>query len=363
MYLERIRRAQKMLRQENHDLLILCDRENLIYFTGITEIECGGLLIPAIGEPMLVTLWLDLPHMKDRLAYEVVGYVYRRETLAQKMVEQIRKMGYRRPSVVFSKYFIEVGVYKTLSEGIEGMTIVDGGLLLYRLRSVKDTIEIEAINRASAIVVEGMRHAIEVIEPGMTETYVLGEAERAMRIAGSEGHPFRMQVLNESRQMMVHPIATDSLLENNQLVVIHLGATYKGYVSKMCRTVVLGRAQKGKVELLNALIRAQGAAIDAIAPGIASHEVYNACFDSLKNDGLEKYLIDDIGYGIGIRQSEFYPIIGKNREETLEKNMVIDLMFPTVYHPRYGGGRVADVIHIDDEPKVFTSLDKIWYKP
>lgn len=358
MYLQRIRRAQVMLREEGCDILLICDRENLIYFTGITEIECGGLVIPSEGEPVLVTLWLDIPHIKDKLEFEAIGYIYRKETLALKIVEYINTLGYKEPKIVFSKYFIEVGVYKTLTEGISNMQVIDGGILIYKLRSIKDDTEIGYIKKASEIVLAGMKRAIEVLEPGMTESHVLGEAELAMRKAGSEGHPFRMQVLNEKRQMMVHPIATDTLIENNQLVVIHLGASYNGYVSKMCRTAILGDANEGKIELLNAVIKAQESAINLIKPGISASDVYYACYESLKESKLEKYLIDDIGYGIGIRQSEFYPIIGKNRFEILEKNMVVDLMFPSVYHPQYGGGRVADVVLIEDTPEILTPLNK-----
>lgn len=362
MYLERIKKAQEVLNSENIDLMIICDRENLIYFTGISEIECGGLVIPSKGEPVLITLWLDIPFIKNKLEYDCIGYVYRKETLAQKIVEHVNSLGFLNPKILFSKYFIEVGVYKTLVKGIKNMTVIDGGSLLYKIRAIKDDLEISMIEHASKIVVEGMKKAVEVLRPGMTEAHVLGEAELAMRKAGSEGHPFRMQVLNESRQMMVHPIATDTTIEDNQLVVIHLGASYKGYVSKMCRTVILGKAEEGKIKLLKSLIKAQELAIKNIKSGSLSNEAYMACYESLKKDGLEKYLIDDIGYGIGIRQSEFYPIIGKNRSDLLEKNMVVDLMFPTIYHPKYGGGRIADVVQIGDSAKILTPLEKYFEK-
>lgn len=46
------------------DLLFVVGRENLIYFTGVTQIECMALLIPEKGDPVAVTLWLDSAFVK-----------------------------------------------------------------------------------------------------------------------------------------------------------------------------------------------------------------------------------------------------------------------------------------------------------
>ena len=69
------------------DLAILTDRENIIYFTGITEIEAAGLVIPKSGEAFWVVLWLDAPYYSDKTEMEIVPYVYGRDTLASKMAD------------------------------------------------------------------------------------------------------------------------------------------------------------------------------------------------------------------------------------------------------------------------------------
>ena len=49
---------------------------------------------------------------------------------------------------------------------------------------------------------------------------------------------------------------------------------------------------------------------------------------------------------MGIRQSEFYPIIAKNSQTVLEENMVVDLLLPTIYVPKVGGPRITDTVRI-----------------
>ena len=47
----RIAALQEKLRDMDLDAAMIYDRENLIYFTGIDDLEGGALAVPARGEP------------------------------------------------------------------------------------------------------------------------------------------------------------------------------------------------------------------------------------------------------------------------------------------------------------------------
>jgi Xaa-Pro dipeptidase len=79
-------------------------------------------------------------------------------------------------------------------------------------------------------------------------------------------------------------------------------------------------------------------------PGATSAEVDSAARKVIEGAGYGKSFLDTIGYGVGLRQSEFYPIIGKGRGDVIEAGMVVDLLLPTVYQPGIGGPRITDVI-------------------
>jgi Xaa-Pro aminopeptidase len=51
-----------------------------------------------------------------------------------------------------------------------------------------------------------------------------------------------------------------------------------------------------------------------------------------------------IGYGVGLRQSEFYPVISQGNPTVLKENMVVDFLMPTVYDKKFGGPRLTDTI-------------------
>ncbi len=76
-YLRRVGRMQAELRQHGVDLALFADRENLIYYTGMTNFDCLSMVIPAEGEPRIVCLWLDAAYVRAMVPSEhVMGYVF-----------------------------------------------------------------------------------------------------------------------------------------------------------------------------------------------------------------------------------------------------------------------------------------------
>jgi len=363
---KRVKRFQKILQESRDDIdvALFTRRENTIYFTGgITQIECLAVIIPKEGDPAFITLWLDAPYLKKNGIKNVFGYHFPSSNLGRKIVEVLTKeLGLRNPDINIGteRYFIDFPVYKELKRGFPNLKFVDLSEIIYKVRSIKESREIECIRKASKTLTKGMNAAVNSVEPGKSEVEVLAEAEYAMRKAGSEGSNFRMQVLAGSdRQLLTHPYASNYKIKNNQTVVIHLGATYRGYSSKMCRTVAVGRIPQKTKEIYDVLLEAQTAAIDALRSGTLASEVFSVAYEVVKKAGYENYFLDVIGYGVGLRQSEFYPIIKKDSNHTIEQNMVVDLLLPTIYLKKYGGPRVTDVIHVKAKgPKILTEYSR-----
>lgn len=350
--LNRISALQKELKVQGLDAAVIADRENLIYFLNATDIECGSLVVPANGEPKILALWLDARYVREHSGLEVVPYFFPQENVSQKTADMVLALGIPNPRVGFTRYFINLKDYQCLRDTVPGIYFGDIGTICYKIRSVKSEEEILKIAKAASFLKDGMKAAIEAVRPGVKETDVLAEAEYAMRRAGSYGSPFRMQVLRHDRQQLVHPYAGDYIIENNQPVVIHLGASYEGYCAKMCRTVFLGSVKQQTICIFETILEAQKVAIEATKPGAVSGDIYDKVFKVICDHGYERMFMDHIGYGVGIRQSEFYPVLGRGLTTAIEENMVVDLLLPTIYDPHYGGPRVTDTILIKNESNV-----------
>jgi Xaa-Pro aminopeptidase len=346
---KRISKLKEELDALNLDAAVIMDRENIIYFSMLTDIEAGSIIIPRVGDPVFICLWLDARHVREVSGMNVIPYFFPEENISKKTADVINGLGIDHPRLGFTRYFISLKDFQCLRDFVPGVYFGDIAETCYKIRSIKDENEIGLISRAAEFCRLGMAAAMDFVKPGVRETDVLAEAEYAMRKAGSEGPSFRMQVLRHDRQQLVHPYAGEYYLNDNEPVVIHLGATYKGYTAKMCRTVFLGNVKAETKKIYNVLRRAQELAIEAAKPGATAGEVYEAAFKEVHDNGYAKLFLPTIGYGVGIRQSEFYPIISKNSDQILQENMVIDLLLPTIYLANVGGPRITDTILVKME--------------
>lgn len=347
---ERIKVLQKEMISLNLDMAVIMDRENLIYFAGIEDLEGGSMVITAEGDVVLFCLWLDAAYVKEKSGIKnVIPYFFPKENVSQKTADYVAGVGIKNPKVGFTKYFVSLKDYQCLMRTVPGIDIRDIGQTCYKIRSIKSEKEVGYIKKASEFISFGMDAAVNNLKPGVKETDILAEAEYAMRKSGSEGSSFRMQVLRHDRQLLVHPYAGDYIIENNQPVVIHLGASYKGYTAKMCRTVFLGNVKEETVKIYEMLIRAQEIALKSLRPGVKSSQVFDEVYSYIDNMGYGKVFMDYIGYGVGIRQSEFYPILGKGIDHLIQENMVVDVLLPTIYKPNIGGPRITDTVLVKNK--------------
>ncbi|MGA2400903.1 MAG: Xaa-Pro peptidase family protein, partial [Syntrophobacteraceae bacterium] len=255
---------------------------------------------------------------------------------------------YTDPRIGFERYFVDFAVYDALRAAFCERNFVGAGDLFYRLRSVKEPEELDMIRRACDAVCKGMDAAMKVVRPGAAELDVLADAEYAMLRAGSGGSSFRPQVVSGERTLLAHPTASSKRIREGEVVVVHLGATCEGYCAKMARTATVGVVPKGQADVHALLLRALERAEATLRPGATSGEVDAAARDVVEQAGFGKSYLESVGYGVGLRQSEFYPVIGRGRTEIIETGMVIDLLLPTIYRKGIGGPRITDIIHVGD---------------
>ncbi len=358
-YAHRIARAQKAMTEQGYDVLVVTNRENIIYFTGLTQIECLGVLIPREGEACAVALWLDAEYVQEHSGLPTRPYHVPKQSLGSVMASCIKTFGLHPPRIGFERYFVDFAVYDALRESFSETNFRGAGELFYRLRAVKEPEESALIRKAAAAVCEGMDAAMKAVKAEATELEVLAEAEHAMLRAGSWGSPFRPQVVSGGRVLLAHPVASDKVIRPGEAVVMDLGATCEGYCAKIVRTAVVGDVPAAQRQVYSVLVRALEEAEKALRPGATAGQVDAAAREVVEGAGYGLSYLESVGYGIGLRQSEFYPIIGRGRKEVIEAGMVVGLLLPTVYREGIGGPRLTDVVYVGEhENEVLTGYPR-----
>lgn len=337
---------QKELDLRQIDVAFILKPHNILYFAGYASV-CSGVLIFRDLEPVFCTLWLDAPEAKQMCAMsQVKGYVFPRESLVGKMIQVIKRTIPRAKTIGVEKDFILLRDYEILLGKFPNAEFVHISPAIDRLRAIKSDKEIQMICKSAQIADKAMEAALEAVKPGVTEIEVAAEAEYTMRKLGSEKPAFSTFVASGNRTLLAHPHATRRKIEPGDPVVIDLGATWEGYASDICRTAFAGDPTPEQIAYLRLIVRAQGAAVSVLRDGAISGQVYDAAYNVFQEQNLGKFLPDDIGYGVGLRQSEFFPVIEKGSSTVLKENMVIALLQTTSFSRKTGGLRVEDIFMI-----------------
>ncbi len=327
------------------DVAFILKPHNVFYFAGYASV-CSGVMASPDTAPIFCTLWLDAPEAKKLCTIPTVkAYRYPQENLMGKMIQFIKKTVTPK-KIGVEKDFMLLRDYEMLQGAFPNAEFIHITPVIDRLRAIKSNDEIDKIRKSAEIADKAMEAALQAVQPGITEIEVAAEAEYVMRKLGSEKPAFSTFIASGNRTLLAHPIASRRKIERGEPVVIDLGATWDGYASDICRTTFAGEPTKEQVEFLRLVVRAQEAAASVLRDGAISGSVFDAVYEVFEENNLGKFLPHDIGYGLGLRQSEFFPIIEKGSSTVLKENMVVALLQTTSFSKKIGGLRVEDIYRI-----------------
>jgi len=352
----RIEQFRRWMESQGIDVSVLLKPPDVLYLSGSAPV-CSGLLIFRHSPPVQVCIWLDGAEVKrNSSCAQVAGYRFPESSMAEKMANLIQKSLDSLHTIGIEKDYMTARFLETLQGSFPRVTFVSITRALDEMRAVKTPQEILFLKKATVMADAGMKAALAAVKTGVTEIDIAAEAEYAMRKAGSEGLAFGTMVASGPRTLLAHPYASRRKIGKKDVVVIDLGAKYRGYSSDLCRTTFTGKPSVEQKQFLKILLQAQKSAFQTARPGESSGQVYAAAEKILAAGGYDRVLPSDIGYGSGLRQSEFFPVILKKGQDILQPGMVVALFQTTAYLRRIGGIRVEDQIVI--RPRGYEKLSR-----
>jgi len=195
------------------------------------------------------------------------------------------------------------------------------------LRGTKSPAELDLIRKAVTITAEAQRDAMRAIEPGMNEFEIQSLIEYTFRRSGADRPSFSTIVGSGPNSTTLHYNADDRFMNDGEVVVMDIGASYRGYAADVTRTVPVSGTFTPDQRAIYQIVRdAQAAAerqakLDAkaqimsdsatatIAAGLARVgliESVNATYDCGNPQRpqqcaqVELYYMHGLGHGIGL---------------------------------------------------------------
>ena len=149
-----------------------------------------------------------------------------------------------------------------------GVTVRSANAIVADLRRRKSPAELDLLRKSIALTIEAQREAMRLIEPGMNEFEVQALIEYTFRRYGSDRPGFATIVGSGPNSTTLHYNADDRFMHAGEMVVMDIGAAYRGYSADVTRTVPVSGTFTADQRAIYQIVRDAQAAAEAVAkPG------------------------------------------------------------------------------------------------
>jgi Xaa-Pro aminopeptidase len=231
-----------------------------------------------------------------------------------------------------------------LTAGERSFKLEDGGALLDRLLMEKMPSEVAVMRRATALADEGYEFFRQAARSGRRQYEVVADVEAFLRQKGSPDNFMIIGSGNADVRGMAPP--SERRLKPGDLVTTELTPAIDGYLSQICRTLVLGKATAVQQQAFAVWHEAMEAGIAAVRPGVTAADIARVENDVFRRHGLGEYTTSKYtrvrGHGLGL-STDVKPSLLEDVDIELRPGMTV-IVHPNTYHPEAGYMVLGDVV-------------------
>ena len=140
--------------------------------------------------------------------------------------------------------------------------------ILQRLRSVKESEEIDLIQKACDITEKGFKRVLSFVKPDVMEYEIEAEYIHEFTRNRSDGFAYTPIIGSGYNACVLHYIENNQPCQAGDMILMDVGAGYANYSSDMTRCIpVSGKFTKRQKDVYNAVLRVKNAAANMLVPG------------------------------------------------------------------------------------------------
>lgn len=335
----RVQRLRDVMDSKGLEALWIESEFNRRYLTGFTG-SAGYVLITKDRAILLTDFRYMTQAPQQAVDFEVIEHAKVSDTLRGLLSDMnIKQLAFEQDHMTYV-------AYTTLAQELSPVELVPVSSIVEDIRMIKDAEELQIMREAAELADRTFSHILNYLKPGVSELDISLEMEFFMRKNGASATSFDTIIASGERSALPHGVASEKLLQPNELITMDFGAIYKGYCSDITRTVMLGAPSDKQKEIYNIVLESQLYALEHIRPGMTGREA-----DALSRDIITKYgygpnFGHSLGHGVGMEVHEF-PRLAKTGDTVLTPGMVVTVE-PGIYVPGFGGVRIEDDIIITE---------------
>ena len=210
--------------------------------------------------------------------------------------------------------------------------------LMAGLREIKSEEELRLIKKAVEISCVGQIEVMKAMHPGMSESETQGIHEMVFKKYGSEYEGYPSIVGAGNNGCVLHYIDNNKLNVGNELILMDLGAEYRGYTADVTRTIPAnGKFSKEQKIIYDLVYEAQEAGIAAMVIGNDYKKIDSVARDVINKGLLDLGIIDSLSQGRtyfphGTSHHIGLDVHDLNNRGTFKENMILTVE-PGIYIP------------------------------
>lgn len=371
----RYRRAREAMDKLGIDVLLVTERENVVYFTGLQS--CAWIqkgVVPAVvllhvtdPEPIMLLpdFWLGTAEKTTWIDDFVLHHDSHSDPddFARLIADTVRQRGWANgrigyeggPEMIMG---MPLRQYERLRSELAGMEWVDGGEAIWSARLIKSQREVERLRRSAVATNRAQERLREYVRPGVREIEIGTFLRRAMleEANGAEEDRFFLNMrAGRERYSMTDTLPQERPVQPGEVMVVDAGILLEGYASDTARVMTIGEPSSLYESVYSVVIDAEREALKVVRPGTPASEVYRAVRQVFEDAGLPPH-IDMVGHSIGLDAHE-PPMLSPIIDVRLQENMVINIE-PWVTLPNDQGVLVIeDTFHVTQDGYDQLTLD------
>jgi len=247
--------------------------------------------------------------------------------------------------------------------------------ILQRLRSVKESEEVELIQKACDITEKGFRRILPFVQPNIMEYEIEAELIHEFIRHRSKGFAYTPIIASGNNNTVLHYIQNNQQCKAGDLILLDVAAEYANYSSDLTRTIpVSGRYSDRQKAVYKSVLRVKNEATKMLTPGTLikdyHKEVGKIMTSELLGLGLidtadiqnenpekpayKKYFMHGTSHFLGLNTHD-YGIV----TEAIQANMVFTVE-PGIYIPAEGFGiRLEDNVVVQETGEPFNLMRNI----
>ncbi len=194
----------------------------------------------------------------------------------------------------YMKKPISLEFFGKVLENYPELTIEDINKIVSDIRRVKSISEVEEIKKAIEYTKKGIYSILDYAKPKINERELEATFEYNIKLAGSSGMAFDTIVASGKNATVLHYTENDQIINDNELVLLDLGAYSNEYPGDISRTFPInGKFTKKQKQYYQMVLDVNKETIKQVKPGIYVKELNDFAKDKLAEGLIKLNIIKD----------------------------------------------------------------------